>query len=117
MKTPAGKECKFFYGDYYRGRNNEECRLLSSSSPSLTWKPELCFSCPVPGILIANACETMVLRPRMVRPFPFLKKEIRVDTYCTKTNRTGFDPHIGCGECHTLPSIFKEGLSDTDLTP
>ena len=31
MKTPAGTECKYFYGDYYRGRNHEECRLLGAA--------------------------------------------------------------------------------------
>lgn len=108
MKTPAGKECRYFYGDYHRGRNHEECRLLSSATPPLEWKPELCFSCPVPGILLSNACEWMILKPRLVRPFPFLKKEVRVEPYCSKTNRSGFDPHIGCGECHALPSIFSE---------
>ena len=38
MKTPAGKECKFFYGDYYRGRQHEECRLLKDHG--LSWTPE-----------------------------------------------------------------------------
>ena len=33
MRTPAGKECQYFYGDYYRGRNQEECRLLSDATP------------------------------------------------------------------------------------
>jgi hypothetical protein len=31
MRTPAGTECKYFYGDYYRGRSQEECRLLAAS--------------------------------------------------------------------------------------
>jgi hypothetical protein len=109
MKTPAGKECRYFYGDYHRGRNHEECRLLSSSSTALLWKPELCFTCPVPGIHLANACETMTLIPRLVRKLPLLKKVVRVESYCSKTNRSDFDPHIGCGECHPLPSIFKDG--------
>lgn len=108
MKTPAGKECRYFYGDYYRGRNHEECRLLSSSTPPLQWKQELCFSCPVPGIIMSNACEWMILNPILTRPFPFFKQEIRVKTYCSKTGRSGFDPHIGCGECHDLPAIYKE---------
>jgi hypothetical protein len=114
MKTPAGKECRYFFGDYYRGRNHEECRLLSSTSPQLAWKPELCFTCPVPGIQMANACDFMNLKPRLVRQLPLLKKEVRVDTYCSKTNRSGFDPHIGCGECHHLPSMFKDVIGGTD---
>jgi hypothetical protein len=104
MRTPAGKECRYFYGDYYRGRNQEECRLLQSAS--LTWNPELCKDCPVPDILLANACPNLILQPQLERPFPFLKQRVKVKTYCTQTSRAGFDPHIGCGECHPLPPIF-----------
>lgn len=111
MRTPAGKECRYFYGDYYRGRKREECRLLEDTSPPLPWRPALCFTCPVPDILLANACEHMVLEPRLTRPFPFLKQQVDVSAHCQKTKRTGFDPHIGCGECHPLPSVFME----TDL--
>jgi hypothetical protein len=114
MRTPAGKECSYFYGDYYRGRSHEECRLLNAQSPPLPWKPALCATCPVPEIQRANACVYMVLKPKLVRPFPFLQQQVRVDTYCSKTERSGFDPHIGCGECHRLPSIFEEGLRGSD---
>lgn len=108
MRTPAGKECSFFYGDYYRGRNNEECRLLKNASPSLEWKPNLCSDCPVPDIQMANACEFMQLNPKLVRSFPFTKQQVQVKTICMNTNRRGFDSHIGCGECHILPPIFTE---------
>jgi len=106
MHTPAGKECSYFYGDYFRGREIEECRLLKSANPPLKWSPELCFSCPVPEILLANACKFMVLGPALTRPFPFTKQQVRVRAYCEKTQREGFDPHIGCGECHVLPDVF-----------
>jgi len=106
MQTPAGKECRYFYGDYFRGRNHEECRLLSSTSPPLPWRPDLCYTCPVPEILLANACPFMVLEPHLERPFPFIKQQVSVRTYCTETQRRGFDPHIGCGLCHPLPPAF-----------
>jgi hypothetical protein len=114
MRTPAGKECSYFYGDYYRGRSHEECRLLASASPPITWRPDFCNTCPVPGIQLANACQYMVLIPKLVRKLPFGKQEVRVRTFCSKTERSGFDPHIGCGECHNLPTLFKEGPSDPD---
>ncbi len=107
MRTPAGKECRFFYGNYFRGREREECRLLQESSPPLTWKPALCTGCPVPEILLANACPNLVLRPELARPFPFTRQQVRVVAYCTQTQRSGFDPHIGCGECHALPPAFR----------
>ena len=106
MKTPAGKECRYFFGDYYRGRSREECRLLMNSSPALKWKQDLCFSCPVPEILLANACSHLILEPSLERPFPFIKQQVRIDAYCDQSQRRGFDPHIGCGECHPLPTAF-----------
>ena len=103
MRTPAGKECKFFYGDYYRGREHEECRLIGSG-----WTRDLCRTCPVPEILLANACEYMHLRPEIVRPLTAaFQRRVKVMTFCEKTERSGFDPHIGCGECHPVPPVFK----------
>jgi hypothetical protein len=106
MRTPAGKECAYFYGDYYRGRDHEECRLLGDASPPLGWTAELCSTCPVPEILQANACQHMVLEPKLGRSFPFLKKQVHVKSSCRKNQRKDFDPHIGCGECHIIPDVF-----------
>jgi hypothetical protein len=114
MKTPAGKECQYFYGDYYRGRNHEECRLLADQTPPLPWKPELCRDCPVPDIQLANACTDMILEPRLIRPFPFIRRQVAVDTRCLKTQRHGFPPHIGCGQCHPLPDVFIGADRDPD---
>ena len=102
MKTPAGSECIYFFGDYYRGREHEECRLLGNR-----WKRDLCGTCPVPSILRANACEFMRLRPEVTRPLlAGFKQRVRVTAFCEKTERSGFDAHIGCGECHPVPPIF-----------
>ncbi len=108
MRTPAGRECEYFYGDYFRGRNNEVCRLLQSVSPPQAWNARLCEKCPVPGIQMANACRSMMLRPRLARPFPFIWQQVQVQTFCAKTQRSGFDPHIGCGACHELPPIGEQ---------
>ena len=43
MQTPAGQECRYFYGDYYRGRNHEECRLIAATSPSTNWTTFVLF--------------------------------------------------------------------------
>jgi len=114
MLTPAGKECKYFYGDYFRGRSREECRLLDTANLGLAWSSELCSSCPVPEILLANACQYMVLNPRLERPFPFIKRQVRVSPTCDKTGRAKFDPYIGCGECHPLPPVFLGDLHEPD---
>jgi len=106
MRTPTGKECSYFYGDYYRGRDYEECRLLMREQPDAQWSPDLCQNCPVPEIENANACQHMQLKATITRPFPFLKRFVQVRPYCTKTHREGFDPHTGCGQCHELPDVF-----------
>jgi hypothetical protein len=114
MRTPAGKECRYFYGDYYRGRQREECRLLNAANPPERWTRELCFSCPVPDLIAANACSHMVLEGQLERPFPFIKQRVKAKAYCTKTLRDVPEPHIGCGECHPLPQIFTGKPRDPD---
>jgi len=105
MRTPAGIECKYFYGDYYRGRNHEECRLLLSSSQK--WTPNLCTTCPVPSITRANACQYMVINAKVKRSgLKLFKPQVTVSAFCEKTNRKVNQPHIGCGDCHPiLPSL------------
>ncbi len=112
MRNPAGIECRYFYGDYYRGREREECHLLASAN--LEWQPRLCASCPVPGIQRANACEHMRLIPRVQRPFLILPPEVRITAYCDKSRQPVSEPHIGCGQCHPLPPIFTGALNDPD---
>jgi len=108
MRTPFGKECKYFYGDYYRGRNTEECRLLKASGQK--WTRDLCRTCPVPGILLSNACEFMQLRATIARPVgALLQRRVQVTTYCEKVQRSVEEPHVGCGECHPLPPEFSVG--------
>jgi hypothetical protein len=105
MRTPVGIECKYFFGDYYRGRNVEECQLLKASGEK--WTADLCKTCPVPGITRANSCEFMALRATVARPVSAaFQKRVQVSAFCEKTQRDVKEPHIGCGECHPLPPIF-----------
>ena len=106
MRTPAGTECPYFYGDYFRGRNVEECRLLRTAGEH--WTRDLCRTCPVPGIARANSCEYMKLSPKVTRPLEaLLQRRVKVSAYCEKTKRNVAEPHIGCGECHALPFKFE----------
>jgi hypothetical protein len=116
MRTPAGKECKYFYGDYYRGRNQEECQLLQSANPPQAWNRELCFDCPVPEVTLANSCSHMVLHPLVQRTLLIFKKQVKIEAYCEKTGRRVAEPHIGCGECHPLPPIFTGEPGESNLT-
>jgi hypothetical protein len=106
MRTPAGFECKYFYGDYYRGRSVEECRLLQASGQN--WTADLCKTCPAPGIARANACEFLQLHAKVTRPFSagFMRR-VEVSAFCEKANKPVAEPQIGCGLCHPLPSIFE----------
>jgi hypothetical protein len=114
MRTPAGKECSYFFGDYYRGRNHEECRLLASASPPQPWSPSLCSQCPVPDILNANACSNLLLQPRVQTTLPLLRKAVRITASCSKTGRSVEEPKIGCGECHPLPDFRFAELDDAN---
>lgn len=98
MKTPYGRECRYFYGDYYRGRNIEECRLLSSSHKQEKWEQSLCKNCPVPGIIMNNACQYMVLSGSIKKSL--FGKHVKVSAYCTKSHGEVKDPNIGCELCH-----------------
>ncbi len=105
MRTPAGKQCSYFYGNYFRGRSDEECRLLAASGER--WTRDLCSTCPVPEIQQANACEFLKLRGSVVRPVTaLLRRRVRVAAYCEKVKRSVPEPEIGCGECHPLPAGF-----------
>lgn len=114
MRTPAGIECRYFYGDYRRGRKTEECRLISTSQSAASWSSDLCRTCPVPAILRANACENLVLHASVERTWLGLRRRIAVRAYCTLSQQNVTEPHIGCGMCHPLPEIFNRVKNDTD---
>ncbi len=106
MKTPAGRDCPHFYGDYFRGRNVEECRLLEAQGQA--WTPNLCSSCPVPDIARANSCLHMRLKVKVGRPISAVfQRRVQVSAYCEKQMQAVPEPEIGCGECHALPFTFE----------
>ena len=99
MKTPAGRECRFFYGDYHRGRQVEICRLLEGGTD--LWQRSFCGTCPVPSILCANACPNLVLHGRVVRHNLFWKR-VCVVALCRYTGSIVLQPKVGCGHCDEL---------------
>jgi hypothetical protein len=107
MRTPAGTECAFFYGNYYRGKSHEECRLIGDQPQPDQWTPDLCKTCPVPMILRANACEHMTLKAFVHRSmFGFIRR-VKVSAFCSKSQSIVTEPQIGCGQCHPLPPEFN----------
>lgn len=112
MQTPAGSECRFFYGDYHRGKNNEECRLLDTHQ--LDWHPTLCSKCPVPETLLANGCENMEFTPKLIKPFLIGRAQVTVSVYCSKCKCDVGEPRVGCGQCHPLLNSFVIAADDSD---
>ena len=108
MKTPAGKECQYFFGDYHRGKDIEECRLIQSNPESLAWQPNDCQSCPVPDILQQNACPNMVLDAVITKGFLGFNRKVQVKGWCSEYFLDVNEPAIGCGHCHEFrgPSIL-----------
>jgi hypothetical protein len=108
MRTPGGFDCKFFYGNYFRGRKDEECRLIGTQPGNHRWRPDLCAKCPVPGILRANACENLALSAAVRRAWFGLISGVEVSAYCEKSHQPVVEPHIGCGQCNPLPFPFTD---------
>lgn len=114
MRTPAGVECPYFYGDYRRGKKQEECRLLEESVPPQRWTPDLCRTCPVPGITRANACPHLILSGEVHKSWLGLVRRVKVTSYCKQSQQAVTEPHIGCGQCHPIPSVFMKEHDDPD---
>lgn len=100
MITPAGVECRYYYADYFRGRQQQECRLIAQNRNSEPWRPQLCAHCPVPGILRANACPNLVLEGRVARGFLGLGRHVEASAVCSKHLVDVAQPKVGCGHCH-----------------
>lgn len=107
MKTPYGKECKYYYADYYRGRNTQECRLILANPASPPWKPALCQSCPVPDILQANGSPNLVLRGRVGQGFLGLMQKVKVTAFCREHLVDIRDPKRGCEQCRVNSRVVS----------
>lgn len=97
MRTPAGRECSYYYEDFNRGAEIERCRVKRASG-SARWRPKQCGHCPVPAIEAANGspCLDLTLTVR-ARPLG-LSDKFEVDAWCTAHGPIE-DPYVGCVEC------------------
>jgi hypothetical protein len=108
MLTPAGTECPFYYADFHRGRQRQECRLVARTPGGGRWAPDLCARCRVPAIHVANACPNLVLEARVQPGVLGLGRGVRVSAVCTRSGGPVTEPEIGCGQCHILPMLGPE---------
>lgn len=98
MRTPAGVECRYYYEDFNRGREIQECRLLAQNPNSLPWEPDDCSRCPVPEILRANGSPHLRLEAKVTKKLGLFRR-IEVASYCLKHAIEIEDPIRGCREC------------------
>jgi hypothetical protein len=116
MRTPAGKECRYYYEDFYRGRNTQTCRLIERNRESPPWTPGLCQTCPVPDILRANACPHLVLDAHVSKRLLGLVQRVEVTGWCSEYFLEVEHPAIGCGHCHEHggPSSILDLVDEPD---
>lgn len=90
--------CRYFYGDYHRGRNREECRLLDANpNNQIPWKRKLCDSCPVPALVMTSNTPELVLEGEVKRKF--LRERVEVTfAICQKHLIELRDPRF-CPKC------------------
>ncbi len=98
MRTPAGTDCRFYYEDFHRGRQTQECRLILRNRRSLPWAPDLCAKCPVPEILRANGSPDLRLEATVHKRFGLLRT-LSVEAYCLRHVIEVEDAIRGCPQC------------------
>jgi len=116
MRTPAGHDCSFYYEDFHRGRDVQECRAAKVER-SAPWQPKDCARCPVPGILLANSSPDLQLTLHIQRSIFGFGNRIFVHATCRKHNTPVENPYTGCVECNNERpglSLFAQALEDLD---
>ena len=90
--------CPYFYGDYHRGNNREECRLLAANPRnSRPWRRKLCDSCPVPELLMTSDCRDLLLEAEVKRVL-FRDQVVVTFAVCAKHMMELDDP-MHCPKC------------------
>ncbi len=106
MRTPAGSECPYYFEDYHRGKDHQECRLIADSRNAGTWTPALCGKCPVPRIAMANACPNLVLQPKVKSGILGMGRRVDISSSCVHIAGPVEVPQIGCGHCHEFLDFY-----------
>jgi hypothetical protein len=100
MRTPAGSECPHYYADFHRGRSQQECRLLPAGPAARRWTADLCRTCPVPRILLANGCPDLTFQASVASGLLGLGRRMRMQAFCLRSGAAVEAPEVGCGQCH-----------------
>jgi hypothetical protein len=96
MANKPKPNCRFYFEDYYRGRETMECRLPKSRE-SLRWQRKICDSCPVPGILRETNCPHLALEGTIRKRFPWGE---RMEVFAVCAKHMAQLPNTGyCAQC------------------
>ncbi len=91
-------DCPYFFGDYFRGREVEKCRLIERNRENRRpWRRALCDSCPVPATLRQTTCKHLALEASVVRKLGVLER-VSVYAVCTEHIAELQDPKH-CPQC------------------
>jgi len=112
MRTPAGKECRFYYQDFFRGRSDQECRLIKANPRSPQWKPADCANCPVPDILMANSNPNLVLEATVKTGVLGIGRRVAVKAFCSRHLIDVEQPEVGCPQCAAERPGLRELFHD-----
>ena len=97
MRTPAKKDCTYYYEDFNRGADIRQCRIARPRE-SDPWRDGHCARCPVPGIEAASGGPLLDLT-LTVRSGRFGRKpKFDVVAWCVMHGPIA-DPFVGCLEC------------------
>lgn len=96
MSQPVN--CKYFYGDYFRGKNKEECRLLDANpNNSRPWRRSLCERCPVPAIVMETNSRDLRLEAEVRRSF--LRDKVTVTFAICAHHMVELEDPTRCSQC------------------
>ncbi len=99
MNTSPPVNCRYYYADYFRGRDYEECRLIKRNPESRPWRRALCDSCPVPAILRETNAQQIALEATVTRKWGLIER-VEVYAICAKHMIELDDPRH-CLQCAT----------------
>jgi len=111
MRTPAGTGCTYYYEDFHRGREIQECRARISGS-SRPWTVSDCESCSVPTILASNGDQALQLTLTFRTGLLGRRKPPHVEAWCSRHAVQVPDPSHGCPECDKVARRLLEGDPD-----
>ena len=95
---PQPVNCRYFYGDYFRGNKRETCRLLEASPGNeRPWKRKLCNSCPVPDLLLTSNCPSLLLEVEVKKRF--LSERVEVTFSVCNEHLIELDDPLFCPQC------------------